>query len=116
MRNIFRKFILKQKLKRYNIEWIEITPLALKDYKEQVRKNWCEDNWFLERKLNRNFLMAIKSYEKQDIIHKDFGALRIIFSKEKNKIVGICNHRGRAWQSHGIDKIEKDRLNKIYGI
>jgi len=110
-----KKIILKQKLNKLGYKWINITPLALKDYKEQVRNNWHEDNWTLERKLNRNWQLSEVSFEDEQVIHRKFGMLTIIYNKHLGMINGITNHRGKFFDCE-IDKSSKEKFNKIYGL
>jgi hypothetical protein len=86
--------------------------MARLDYRHQVKGNKNEDTWTLERKLNRNYQMAIvdSSHDDSDgYIHKNFGALKIIYDKSKNEIVGITNHRG-GWNGCEIDLQLKKNL------
>jgi hypothetical protein len=112
-----KKWLLRRKLKKLNMDWIEISEYALLDYRHQVKGNRDENTWTLERKLNRNWYMAVQVYEneKDNIIHKKFGALTIIYDKSKNMIVGITNHR-HGWNGCEIDSNLKQELNKLYGL
>ena len=56
---MLRKWLLKNKLHKNDLEWIEITEYALLDYRHQVRGNESESTWLLERKLNRNYQFGI---------------------------------------------------------
>ena len=117
MIKIIEKFILKRELKKANYPWINITPMALLDYRYQVKGNSKEPTWLLERKLNRNFYLAEQVYEDKEhnIIHKKFGALTIIYDTYLELIIGIVNHRGQ-WFEYQIDKDLKNKLNKLYKI
>jgi hypothetical protein len=113
---MIKKWLLKKRLDKLNLEWIEITNYALLDYRYQVKGNQYESTWTLERKLNRNWQIATVVYDSEKIIHKSFGMLRIIFDKEQNKIVGITNHRGNYKDNTPIDKELKVKMYKIYGL
>lgn len=115
---MIKKWLLKKKLVKVGYEWVDISSMALMDYRYQVKGNKHEDIWTLERKLNRNYQMAEidTSHDESDgYIHKNFGALKIIYDKSKNMIVGVVNHRGTGYQQD-IDKHLKEKLNKIYGL
>jgi hypothetical protein len=117
MIRLFEKFLLKRELKKVGFHWVNITPMALLDYRYQVKNNSKESTWLLERKLNRNFYLAEKVYENKErhVIHKKFGALTIIYDTYLEMIIGIVNHRGE-WFEYPIDKDLKDKLNKLYKI
>jgi hypothetical protein len=110
------KWLLKKKLERLNMNWIEISDYTLHDYRHQVKGNFRESIWVLKKKLNRNWQIATIVYETDKAIHKSFGMLRIIFDKELNKIIGITNHRGNYKDNTPIDKELKAKMNKIYWL
>ena len=117
MIKLFEKFMVRRELNKNGYKWVNITPMALLDYRYQVKNNSKESTWLLERKLNRNFYLAEQVYEDKEhnIIHKKFGALTIIYDTYLEMIIGIVNHRGQ-WFEYHIDKGLKDKLNKLYKI
>ena len=117
MIKIIEKFMLKRELKKSKYPWVNITPMALLDYRYQVKGNSKEPTWLLERKLNRNFYLAKQVHEDKEhnIIHKKFGALTIIYDTYLEMIIGIVNHKGQ-WFEYQIDKELKNKLNKLYKI
>lgn len=110
-----KKWLLKKKLHKAGYEWVDISSMALIDYRYRVKNNKDEDSFTLEKKLNRNWQMATFEKEEGNLIHKNFGALKIIYDKSKNMIVGITNHKGNGYQQD-IDKNMKNNLNKLYSL
>jgi hypothetical protein len=106
-----KKFVLKLKNKKLleELDKIEITHIALNQYRFDVRGNSKEKNEILSKKLKRNFILG-KEIDNKTM---QYGNLHISF--ENNKITGIKNFKGKSKGLEINEKLKKD-LNYILGI
>lgn len=106
-----KKLLLKLKYKNLldEIENLEITEIALKNYKECIYKNKFKDNEILEKKLRRNFVLA----EDVNDYTKKYGNLYIYHAG--NIITNIFSQKGNS-DGLKIDKKLKKNLDTLLHI
>lgn len=108
---MLKKFVLKLKNKKVlnQLEKIEISDIAMDQYRLCVRKNKNESIDTLTNKLKRNFILG----EKTNDYTSRYGNL-YIFHKD-NKITKIFNEKGGV-ANFSIDKKLKSELDYILGL
>jgi len=110
--NLFRKIILKQKLKANGFPYIKVDKQMIKKYRETTNKNrFAKDNE-IEFKIVRAFYSGHTTSINDREETVEYGYLTIKKDKEKNLITYIQNNR--SGRNGRIDFEIKDRITAIY--
>lgn len=114
MIRVIKKINLRQKLKKNNIELVDISERALGKYRCKIKGNNEESIDTCIHKLIRNWNVGRLFFEDDSIIKKAYGNLTLVYSKKEERIINVYNHYGSI--RNKIDFDRKALVDKILGI
>jgi len=112
MTNVFKKFILKQKLKENGFPFITVHKDIIQKYRDTTRdnKNLTDDE--IAFKLNRSYYCGSTDSVNENRSILNYGFLKIIKDNKRNLIIDIHNS---SQNRNGRIKFQvKDKMTAIY--
>ena len=107
------KFIMKLK----GISIVDVKPSVIVVFKRSVRKNKYISDMTAFKKINRDWYLSERVLLTDEKEIRTYGNLTLIRSVKDNCIYYIMNHKTGNWGGCcSIDKINKTKANKIFGI
>lgn len=88
---------------------LKVTPLALEEYRENVKGNKRMPKLDVRKKLTRNVLLAELSSEKDGVKTYRYGNL--VIAVEDNVVIAVVNRKGKS-KTFNKDKQRYYELNK----
>lgn len=115
MLNKIKWLLLKRQAKKEDYPILEVNQNAIDKFKSDVKGNSNCSNSLAILKIVRNYYCGQKA-TRFDTVTSAYGCLHIELDKKMNIIINIKNHREYGCNSGEIDKVLKEKLNKLYKI
>ena len=95
-------------------------PLSMKSgvyyyFKENVKGHENTPYYQVLKRLNRNYILGTTVYKTENIEKRNYGNLEIVVDLKQMKIIHIKNNKEKIRHSY-INKVEKEKLNKLFEI
>lgn len=100
------------------MELLNISDSIFKKYKRTIKGNEDLDIITVRKKLTRNFILAqdVHSDYNYKYVTRKFGKLYIKVNMKDYDIIDIQNRKFKNRINMFINPVEKDKLNKLFGL